>query len=139
MTRTEPQQPDMDLQADVDYRVRLYRHSEPQPVVVYEGPARFTITNVKPIRAHGRTWKRWQISVNCLPGDVAVCGAPSVDLSYRPGGSTIEFGERHILYLLDREDPERPYGPDGPTVTEALRMAVETFAVQEGITDVRFE
>lgn len=136
--RTEPVQPDMDLRPDIDYRVRLYRHGDPQPTVIYEGLSRFTINAIQPVRVHGRAWKRWLLTVNCLPGGIAVCGAPPLTV-YRPGDGSIEFGERHILYLLDRGDPERPFGSDGPSGVEVLWMALETFAIEHGITYIRFE
>jgi hypothetical protein len=124
---------DMDLKPGVEYRVRLYRHDEPEPTVVFEGMTTFILSDDLPMVR--RLGKRWRIQASCLPGWENITGELP---GYRPGDPCIEFGERFILYLLDRGDPAKPYGPDGPSHREALEMALDTWAATEGIDGIRF-
>lgn len=113
--------------------MRLYRHGSRKSSVVFEGTTTFKISDDLPyVRRLG---KRWRITAACLPGWEVITGEVP---GYRSGADCIEFGERYVLCFLDRYDPERPYGPDGPTSREALEMALDTFAAGEGITSIKF-
>jgi hypothetical protein len=42
--------------------------------------------------------------------------------------------------FLDRDtDPDRPYGPDGPTAREALEMSLDSFLTQNGLNDITWQ
>jgi hypothetical protein len=127
----------LDLEEGVEYRVRLYRHAEPAPEVVYEGPTTFTISPLPRVRGYG---DRYSIKPSCHPtlDATGAVGETRQCPDYRPGAHSIEYGERYTMCLLDRYDPSQPYGPTAPTLAEALEMSLDVFCSQEGLSGIEF-
>lgn len=124
---------------DGTFRVRVIDRDVDErgfgPDFHYEGDTTFGATPLPKVARYGN---RWLVEAACLPG-VGYVVAEKGPTSYRSGGSAMDEGDgRFCILLLDRHDPLRPYGPDGPTVQESLEMAVETFAVTEGIDKITF-
>jgi hypothetical protein len=133
--RNEPES-EIDIVPGRPYRVRLVRHVPPDyrhPEILYEGTTTFEVFDDVPYVK--RLGKRWRIRAACYPQDVITGTIPG----YRIGATEIEYGETHVLELLDRNDPRNPFGPDGPSAREALEMALDVFLVENRLTGIRWE
>lgn len=132
-----PKDRPLDLVAGDTMRVRAVRHDARSGAerVVFEGRA--TIAALTPLPYVARLGPRWTLGWDCLPG-VAFVASHQPGTGYTPGDKMMVAGESWTVLLLDRGDPARPWGPDGPTIGEGLQMAVETFAVAEQLDGVEF-
>lgn len=101
---------------------------------LFEGDAE--VVALTPLPYVARLGPRWSLVLDQLPGVEFVASHQPGD-GYSTGANMMTCGDEWTVLLLDRYDPLRPYGPDGPTITEALQMAVETFAVAEQV-DIEF-
>ena len=130
--------PDLDLLCGATFRVRVYRtdRTTHEQTVAFEGETTFSGSPMPYVRRLGH---RWELRLDAVPGFTAVAAVGGNGYAeYRPGAGSIESGEWQVAYLLDRGDPEKPYGEDGPTLREALEMSLDTFCVSEGLGGVTF-
>jgi len=134
MTRASTERyPDIDLNSDVDYRVRIIRAADdhnPNGITYFEGLTRFRLRPLP--RFRGIPGPRYEITP--VAHDL---GGAQYPTDYRNGADMIAGPGDMLCILLDRyRDPMRPYGAGGPDAGEAIEMALDVFCTQEGLNGI---
>ncbi len=131
------QPPDIDLDQTTEYQVQILRAADdahPAGTLLYEGPTRFRLTPLPRVRSiPGRRYEVTPLAYDRNQGW-------QFPTDYQAGATMIVGPDDVLCIFLDRyTDPNRPYGPDGPTAREALEMNLDVFLTQNGLNGITWQ
>lgn len=121
----------VDLDTGTPWRVRVYDHGREghSEDLIFDGEATFTCT---PLPKVARFGDRFEVRASC--GGYSFIVAEKGPSEYRNGGDCISIGERYMIALIDRRDPEA----EADRMRAALEMSIDAFEVAHGV-GVTFE